>query len=183
MQLDDLGDSVFLQEPGDLVQVLGYCDLAVIPEPCLGIYFVRPIELQARAGYTIGVSGDAVRRACDDGLIAPTSHQSGQAKEIVYVLTAGGRRRFTMNGHASDATPPIEPLLRTLSTHDLEHRLVAAEACYRRGQACIERQQLFIESQARAGLSTTRAQTLANTFGEIQSTFAKTFQALSHRVP
>lgn len=177
-----LDDGVFLQQPGDLVRLLAYYDLAVIPEPSLGIYFVRPVDLQARADYTIGVSGDAVRKACADGLIAPTGHENGQAREIVYVLTAGGRRHSAMNSHASQATRRNSSLSHTLSMHDLELRLVAAEACFRRGQRCIDRQQLLIESQARAGLSTTHAQTLANTFGEIQNTFAKTLHALSQRV-
>jgi hypothetical protein len=123
-----------------------------------------------------------VRRACYEGLIAATSHGNGQSSEIVYVLTAEGCRHFSMEAHAPEATRSIVPVLRTLSAHELEHRLIAAEACFRRGQACVDRQQRFIESQARAGLCTTRAQILAGTFGEMQSMFAKTFHAFSQRV-
>ncbi|HEX2591855.1 MAG TPA: hypothetical protein VHL34_10190 [Rhizomicrobium sp.] len=177
-----LDDHVFVQEPSDLVRLLAYGDLAVIPEPSLGIFFVRPLNLRSRAGYTIGVSGAAVRKACDGGLIAPANRQNGQGKDNVYVLTARGHWHLAMDGRAAEATRPIVPLLQTRAKHDLEHRLIEAEACFRRGQACIDRQQRFIESQARAGLSTTRAQTLANTFGDIQNTFAKTFHALSQRV-
>jgi hypothetical protein len=177
-----LDDRVFLQEPGDLVRLLACCDVAVIPEPSLGIYFIAPVELRARAGYAIGVSGDAVRRACDDGLIARTSHENGQAREIVYVLTARGRRQFAMDGGTSEAIRTGMPPFRTLPTLNLEHCLIAVEPCFRRGQACIDRQQRFIDAQARAGLCTARAQALANTFGEIQATFAKTFHALSQRI-
>jgi hypothetical protein len=182
MLLDDTDNGVFFSEPGDLVRVLQSRDLAVIPEPSLGIYFVRPLDRQDRAGYAIGVSGDALRRACAEGLIAATTHGDGLAKEIVYVLTARGRRHCTLDGLVPELTLAIAPRSCTRTKHDLEHRLVAAETCFQRGQACMERQERLVGWRTRAGLCTVRAQMLASTFGEIQSTFAKTLHTLSQKI-
>lgn len=148
-------DTVFLQESSDLVRLLACRGFAVIPDPRLGIYFVRPLELRVRAAYTIGVSAAAVRRACEDGLIAPKIHDNGDADEIVYLLTARGRRRFAVEVRALEATRSVVSPLNKVPGHALERRLTGG---------------------------TTRGQTIATTFGNMQSTFAQILHIISQKV-
>src|SRR5262245_23049991 len=86
----------FLLSPADLIRLMADLNFAVLCEPSLGLYFLRPVLPAARAACVpVGIGAEAVRNAVEAGLIAPAF--SDEEDECLYLLTADGRRRIALD--------------------------------------------------------------------------------------
>ncbi len=105
--------TMLLLATGEVIRLMADCNLAITVESSLGLYFLRPAQLPARADFApIGVSGEAVCKACSDGLIAAATDEND---ETVYLLTADGRRWINRHHKAVRLSAPAAILTENLA--------------------------------------------------------------------